>query len=341
MRPADRSRWRTELSERFQSWRDRQPLLEVLERTWKALRAENRRPITIHGYMEKVGAFIRWFHETTGRDPLVADLTLENAQAYLAARLGGSWGRGPVSPSSAAGDVRVLRAISNRLYLSGDTGTHRLIAMKEPRVRPTDVRPKNIRPNVLAKLLDATSSLPRTARRNEAILSLLFDVGPRVSELVAINRDDVFLDAGYVLIREPAKDGGPRILPLGRTTRRVLRSHLGRTRGSGPLFMGERGERMTPPAVRQVLARLSEKARVPRAFPHAFRHTASAWYTANGAPASAKNAVFGWARAYRYIIDQEAHYTILTGEQIVAIHLRYSPLDHIRPFADDESDRAA
>lgn len=171
-------------------------------------------------------------------------------------------------------------------------------------------------------------------------MSLLFDVGPRVSELVAIDREDVFLDAGYALVRSPAKNGEIRVLPLGRTTRRVLRSHLGRKKGSGPLFMGERGERMTPAGVRQVLARLSEKARVPRAFPHAFRHAASAWYTANGAPASAKNAVFGWGRRRSFVVDQEAAYTVLTTEQIVAMHLRYSPLDHLPP-APGASRRAA
>lgn len=126
------------MTEKRLSAKDRQPLLEVLERVWTALRAENRRPTTIVGYREKSGAFVRWLRDTIGRDPFVADFTLENAQAYLAARLLGTWGRGRVSPSSAAGDVRVLRAIANRLYLAGDTGTPRLAAMREPAVRATE-----------------------------------------------------------------------------------------------------------------------------------------------------------------------------------------------------------
>jgi site-specific recombinase XerD len=322
------------MAERRLSARERQPLVEVLERVWTAMQAENRRPKTIDGYKEKVGAFLRWFRETVGREPLVADMTLENAQAYVGARLLGTWGRGPVSPSSAAGDVRVLRAISTRLYDLGDTGTPRLAALREPKIRATDVRPKNVRPNVLIKLLAANSTLPRTAPRNETILKLLFDAGPRVSELVAIDRDQVHLDEGYLVIGDPAKGGPVRILPLGQTSRRAVRSLLGRAKRSGPLFMGERGERMTNAGVRQVLARLSEKARVHRVFPHAFRHEASAWYTANGAPVSAKNAVFGWNSRRSFVDAQEAGYTILTTQQIVAMHLRYSPLDHLGPSAD-------
>jgi site-specific recombinase XerC len=184
---------------------------------------------------------------------------------------------------------------------------------------------------VFAKLLEAASGLPRTARRNEAILSVLFDVGPRLSEFVAIDREDVFLDAGYVMVQAPGKNGKRRPLPLGRTTRRVLRAHLGRSKGTGPVFVGERGKRMTSAAVRQVLARLSVKARVPRVFPHAFRHEASAWYTTLGATASAKDAVFGWKPDPR---SMDATYTFLTTEQVVLQHQARSPLDHFVQSTD-------
>ena len=326
------------MTEKRLSTKDRQPLSEVVERVWIALQAENRKPKTIHDYKEKVGAFAGWARRTLGRDVLIADYTLANAQAYLAARLLGTGGCSRLAPSSAASHVRVLRAVGVRLFEAGATGTHRLQSLAEPTVRPTEVRPKNVRAPVLAKLLVATASLPRTGRRNELILSLLFDVGPRVSELVAINREEVFLDQGWVLIGSPAKNGGTRILPLGRTTHRLLRAHLGRSVGTGPLLMGERGVRMTSAAVRQALARLSEKARVPRVFPHAFRHEASAWYTANGAPDSAKNAVFGWTTARKG--PQEANYTVLTNEQVVTIHRRLSPLDQLQPTLD-ASRRAA
>lgn len=325
------------MTEKRLSAMDRQPLTEVLAGTWVALQASNLRPKTIHDYREKIDQFVAWFRDTFGRDPLVADYTLQNGQAYVAARLLGSWGRGPVAPSSARDYVGVLKALSTRLLASGDIGSARMAGLAKPIVRPTEVRPKNVRPNVFAKLLGAAAELPRTARRNATILSLLFDVGPRVSELVAMNREDVSLESGYVTVRQPGKNGPTRALPLGRATTRVLRAHLGRTKGTGPLFMGERGERMTPAAVRQVLARLSEKSRVPRAFPHAFRHEASARYSSLGAPGSAKNAVFGWKPSRS---DMDANYTFLSTDEVVELHQRYSPLDHFQQ-SEERSHRAA
>jgi integrase/recombinase XerC len=169
-----------------------------------------------------------------------------------------------------------------------------MAGLKQPIIRPTDVAPRAVKSSTLEKLLTANASLPRISARNGAIIALLFDVGPRVSELVAIDREDVFLDQGYVVIGSPAKNGPIRHLPLGKATTRAMRLHFGRSKGTGPLFLGERHERMTGAAVRQVIARLSQKALVPRVFPHAFRHQASSWYTALEAPASAKNGVFGW-----------------------------------------------
>lgn len=61
------------------------------------------------------------------------------------------------------------------------------------------------------------------------------------------------------------------------------------------------------------------------------------WHSSLGAPASAKNAVFGWKPSRS---DMDANYTFLSTDEVVELHRRYSPLDHFQQ-SEERSRRAA
>jgi integrase/recombinase XerD len=310
------------------SAKNAKPLAEAMREVIRALRSENASPSTIVGYREKWGPFFAYLDEHIDGDPTVADFTLESTRDYIIYRLHPEDGRRRLSPVSGGTHVRTLRAISGWFHKEGLTGEHRLAALGIPKV---DVEPEGrvLSTDERLALFAGARGMSLTARRNLAILAVLDDVGPRVSELVTLEREDIRLDHRSVVLRHPAKRGVVRTLPLGNESVRVIRNLVGTRRVRGPLFVQRGGSRMTDDAVRSMLVRLSEETGVERVSPHDFRHTASTNYSANGADEALKNKVFGWKPDKR---SMNQRYTHLTPDQVIAAHQRLSPLDQLAPF---------
>jgi integrase/recombinase XerD len=310
------------------SAKNARPLTEAMREVIRALRSENASPSTIEGYREKWGPFFAYLDARVDGCPTVADFTLEHGRDYIIYRLHPEDGRRPLSPVSGGTHVRTLRAISGWFRREGLTGEHRFARLGVPKL---DVEPEGrvLSTDERLALFASARGMSSTARRNVAILAVLDDVGPRVSELVTLDREDLRLDDRSILLRHPAKRGVVRTLPLGSESVRIIRDLVGTRRTSGPLFVQRGGARMTDDAVRAMLVRLSAMTGVERVSPHDFRHTASTNYSANGADEALKNKVFGWKPDRR---SMNQRYTHLTPEQVVAAHQRLSPLDQLAPF---------
>ena len=157
--------------------------------------------------------------------------------------------------------------------LAAPAGTHRL--------------PTVLRADELHQLLDDSpapaadvdaATLTAPARRDDAVLELLYGSGLRVSELCGLDVTDVDLDRGRV--RVWGKGARERILPLTEPCRAALRTwcegaradFVARTRRPaepGAMFHNQVGARLTPRDVRRIVDRRSP---VPT-HPHALRHT--------------------------------------------------------------------
>jgi len=96
------------------------------------------------------------------------------------------------------------------------------------------------------------------------LFGLLAVTGMRISEVVALDRDDVDLDEGILTIRR-TKFGKSRLVPVHPSTQRTLRRYARRRgeiypRPSTPsFFLAERGNRPTIWAVRWTFIQLSRK----------------------------------------------------------------------------------
>lgn len=134
----------------------------------------------------------------------------------------------------------------------------------------------------LAQLLDEDAQPDRpTARRDDAVLELLYGSGLRVSELCGTDIGDLDLDRGVV--RVLGKGSKERLVPMGDAAVAAVRDHLARADsqlgapgpgnpavGCGPeLFRNSRGKRLAPRDVRRIVDRRSP---VPT-HPHALRHS--------------------------------------------------------------------
>lgn len=120
-----------------------------------------------------------------------------------------------------------------------------------------------------------------SGERDHVLLSVAYNTGVRVSEIVGLNVEDVHLAHGR-FIRVVAKGRKLRSIPLWKTTAALLKSWLARRAGgsSDPVFPNRRGQRMTRSGVEKRLraAVRSSSARCPsltgrRISPHTLRHT--------------------------------------------------------------------
>ena len=108
--------------------------------------------------------------------------------------------------------------------------------------------------------------------RNMAIIYFLISTGCRVSEMTALNRADVDLEAGECVVF--GKGRKERTVFLTDEAVIVLREYLAtREDDKEPLFLGLQGKRLQPGGVRAMLKVLSEQTGVADVHPHRFRRT--------------------------------------------------------------------
>ncbi len=114
--------------------------------------------------------------------------------------------------------------------------------------------------------------------RRVALAELLYSSGLRVAELCGLDVEDLRLASGELLVRH-GKGGKQRLVPVGEPARDALQAWLvwrGRlVAASEPaLFVGMRGQRISPRVVQLELKALARTAGVDtRVYPHLLRHS--------------------------------------------------------------------
>jgi len=130
-------------------------------------------------------------------------------------------------------------------------------------------------------VLEAPDPNTDSGRRDRILFQLLYNSGARVSEIVALNREDVFPDTCKTITLH-GKGRKERTLPLWPKTARQLRQWLKDlpAEASTPLFTNRFGARLTRFGIGKRLDEAVAKAvpvclslRNRRVSPHVFRHT--------------------------------------------------------------------
>jgi integrase/recombinase XerD len=158
------------------------------------------------------------------------------------------------------------------------------------------------------------------ARRDRAMLELLYASGMRVSELVSLNLGDVNVNEENV--RAFGKGRKERIVPIYHQAAQVvaeyvdvMRPKLLRDSAERALFLNRRGQRLTRQGLWQILKGYAEKAGLGKTVtPHTLRHSFATHMLSGGADLRAVQEMLGHAN-----ISTTQIYTHLTSE-----HVRHS-----------------
>ncbi|MDQ3660367.1 MAG: tyrosine recombinase [Actinomycetota bacterium] len=213
-----------------------------------------------------------------GFEPLTA--TANDVTRYLESlRSGSPPASRPYSPASVARMIVSLRRLYRFLAREARIPVDPTAKLVPPR-RPRNL-PKAIRVEEVARLLEIPPN-DLLGRRDRAVLETLYGAGLRISELTALDVDDLDLDEGMVLVRS-AKGGKGRRLPLGSKARAALESYAvlsrpelaGRAKSLVPaLFLNGRGGRLGRQGCWKMITAHAQRAGLENTLsPHTLRHS--------------------------------------------------------------------
>ena len=131
-----------------------------------------------------------------------------------------------------------------------------------PKVPNADRRSReHLTPSEIDKLIAAAQQLGRHAQRDATMILLAYRHGLRVSELVALRREQIDLHQGLLHVRR-RKNGLPSTHPLRGPELRALRRVLRDYPETPYVFVSERKAPMTAANFRKLIARAGEKAKL-------------------------------------------------------------------------------
>ena len=299
------------------------PLRELVDEYSAALEVAGRSRRTIDWYRAYLDDFVAF----ASRDGSLASLQ------ELSPALGRRWLLAtqstrprPLAPNSIAGRVRTLRAFGAWLQRELQLPAHPLAGLPPPKV--PDVLVPSLSTREMRALLAAVDSRSMDVARDRAIVLLLLDTGIRLSELVALSIGAVDLVEGRC--RLMGKGAKERIVPLGARARRAIRISLiarGSVSADDSLFVGRRGDRLSPRGVQQLVGRLARAAGLTqRCSPHVLRHTFARAFLANGGDVFSLQRILGHSPASLQVTRR---YVRLLDDDLRATHRRVSPVDRL------------
>ena len=191
--------------------------------------------------------------------------------------------------------------------------THNMESLNVGRSLPKPISLAQVR----ALLEQPTKSSTPEAKRDEAMLQLLYASGLRVSELISVNVEDVNIIDGDV--RVFGKGRKERIIPIHKQAATVVeqyvrdaRPHLARNKDEKAMFLNRRGERLTRQGFWQILKQYAKLAGLTAAVtPHTLRHSFATHMLSGGADLRAVQELLGHAN-----ISTTQVYTHLTTEHV-------------------------
>jgi integrase/recombinase XerD len=281
-----------------------------------------RSTATLAAYRRDLRSFVDWLGEDgADLDGVGEEVIID----YLRHRQG--LGLAPATVARSMVSVRSLFRFMVAEELRADDPT---VNVEMPRV-PRGL-PKALGERQVADLLAAVTGTDGIARRDRAILEVLYGTGVRISELVGMSVGDV--DMSAALVRVLGKGSKERVIPLGRYALDALASYLD-VEGRGALeperwgdrsdatavFLNVRGGRLSRQGGWGVLKKCGARVGLGSELsPHTLRHCCATHMLEHGADIRTVQELLGHAS-----ITTTQVYTRVSRSQLVAAYRAAHP----------------
>ena len=252
--------------------------------TWLAVE-QGRARNTVASYRRDLRAYEAHL-AARGRGPLDADTG--EIEGYLAARRSAGLG-----PASVARGLAAVRGLHHFLVEEGQATSDPTADVRSR--QPPSRLPKALDEDEVGRLLDAAAGDDVWARRDRAVLEVLYGTGMRVSELAGLSLADLGSDTG--LVRVLGKGDKERLVPLGRCAGEALDDWLdprgrpeleprrwARRGDAEAVFLNARGGRLSRQGVWGILKKRARGAGLEdHVHPHVLRHSCATHMLTHGA----------------------------------------------------------
>ena len=294
-------------------------------------RSEN----TVRVYTDDLSTFNR-FLEIQNADYAALDRRfLRGYLAWLATRARGK--RGGYARVSVARKLVSLRAFYRFLQQQGIVKVNPVPKGSAFRVKTEKRLPDFLTENETERILQAPDSDTELGLRDQAILELLYSSGVRLSELAALNMEDLNLETREAKVW--GKGSKERIVLLGGPAVQSLHHYLATSRPeladapTNALFLNKYGGRLSPRSIQKIVKKSARQATVnPKTHTHSMRHTFATHMLEGGADLRIVQELLGHSSPATTQI-----YTHVTQRQAKKVYMASHPRANGTPDPVDEA----
>ena len=299
-------------------------------------------PHTLRAYETDVTQYLAWVAGDTGKKVSAleaVDLDMTSARSHLA-----ELNKAGKARSSVARKLSALKTFV-RYLRHEDLIDHDPTAMAVAPRRDQTI-PVFLSEQEITRLIETPNTGDPLGRRDRAILELFYASGLRLSELVAVDMEDLNLSGR--MVRVMGKGRKERLLPFNQSAANAIRAWMkdrgamlasqksevrrqkseggsrkakGKTKSEDPLFVNYRGTRLTDRSVdrllRKYVAQCSTRMGIS---PHALRHSFATHLLQRGADLRAIQELLGHAA-----LSTTQRYTHVNAAQLIEVYRKSHP----------------
>lgn len=255
-------------------------------REWQNWLRNERRysPHTLDAYFRDLSDFFCYFAETKGHEASLTELSafeVRDFRAYISHRASRHIGK-----ATLARNISGLKNFYRWLDVNDLCKNAAVSVISSPRLPKSLPKALDVKDtfDVLSVCIKFSKEL-WAGQRDTAVMTLLYGCGLRISEALNMNIGDIDENSTYLRIK--GKGNKERIVPLLPIVWRRIREYLDQcpyklARGE-PLFVGARGERLSPRIIQRQLEKIRRYLELPDTLtPHALRHSFATHLLAEG-----------------------------------------------------------
>lgn len=250
-------------------------LLEVIKNWLSWLKNERRySEHTVDAYARDLACFVNFF----GEDDTYIDLDfIKNMGIRDFRRFVANRSAQYIEKSSVAREISTLKNFFkwlDKVHILKNTAISLLSSPRLPKVLPKSLDVEDAQD--LLKTAKTFAKDDWQGLRDQAVLILLYGCGLRISEALSLNVGDITAKTQFLRIK--GKGSKERIVPLLPIVKEAVKRYLSAVpydlKINEPLFVGARGERLSPRIIQRQLQKIRAYMGLPDTVtPHALRHS--------------------------------------------------------------------
>lgn len=259
-------------------------VIELITR-WQTWLCDERRysAHTLDAYSRDLSCFFEFTQEYLDRTPTLADL--QKAEVRLFRAFLSSRAARHIEKSSIARELSTLKNFYHWLARNNIVENPAIEVISSP--RRAKVLPRAVDVDDAFNVLDIAKDFSKKewqGLRDVAIFTILYGCGLRISEALSLNLDDINHND---FLKIKGKGNKERLVPLLPVIKEKIAAYLAacpyNIKSGEALFLGARGERLSPRIVQRTLEKIRAYLGLSDSLtPHALRHSFATHLLANG-----------------------------------------------------------